>query len=233
MAVYPGALPVKETLQIVDNVTEIKAATINAILDELIAIATELGTDVAGAATNLKTRLATLDGLISDIEAEIAGLTAHPFEAIDEFYTDIESPDDETEFDMFVTTIPANTIQNSGEKIKADYFIEAKEDGVYNLYYGIIRVYFAGEKILEQEVSKNAFESEKINIKIIRTGSDSARCSSYSSAQIDYLGGIIIDIPEPVVYTGAIELKVTVQRYDEYSGFCTGKMGEVEWIAVS
>ena len=55
---YPGALPVKADLQIKDGVTEVKAAPTNAILDELIAIATELGIDVAGSSTNLVTRLA-------------------------------------------------------------------------------------------------------------------------------------------------------------------------------
>lgn len=56
MADYPGSLYTKTT--VTDDVTDVLAAHHNDQEDEILAIETELGTDVAGSATDLKTRLA-------------------------------------------------------------------------------------------------------------------------------------------------------------------------------
>ena len=61
MAVYPGDLPVYNDLKIIDNDEnrgELEAGTTNPWLAEIVAIATELGKNVAGSATDLLTRLA-------------------------------------------------------------------------------------------------------------------------------------------------------------------------------
>jgi hypothetical protein len=55
-ASYPTSL--KSFTTQVDNVDDANAAWANAAQDEILAIETELGTDVAGSATDLKTRLA-------------------------------------------------------------------------------------------------------------------------------------------------------------------------------
>ncbi|MBA7568551.1 hypothetical protein ES708_10280 [subsurface metagenome] len=58
---YPGSLPVYNDLKIIDeHVTRglIEADTTNPWLTEIVAICTELGTDVAGSASDLVTRLA-------------------------------------------------------------------------------------------------------------------------------------------------------------------------------
>lgn len=66
-ASYPGAI--KSFSANVDGVTEVTAATVNSAYDEITAIETELGADVAGSVTNLVTRLAkSLSG---------AGLTSY------------------------------------------------------------------------------------------------------------------------------------------------------------
>ncbi|MBU1864246.1 MAG: hypothetical protein KKH94_11325 [Candidatus Omnitrophica bacterium] len=156
------------------------------------------------------------------------------FKPIDEFHTDVDSPENETEFDIFVTTLPANTLSNIGEKIKADYFIEGLDDGYGTPYYGIFRVYFNEVKILEEEAYLSPTKLETINVKIIRA--ETAGCVRISS-NLGKVGGYgipggVTDVCE-ITWTEPIELKVTVQRYDEYSGLCRGKMGEVEWIASS
>lgn len=56
MTSYPSAL-VSFTPNI-DDITEVTAATVNVAYDEITAVETELGTDVAGSVTDLKTRLA-------------------------------------------------------------------------------------------------------------------------------------------------------------------------------
>ena len=55
-ASYPGAIP--SLTRVTDNVDFVKAAEQNEKADEIEAIATELGTDVAGSVADLKTRLA-------------------------------------------------------------------------------------------------------------------------------------------------------------------------------
>lgn len=55
-ASYPGAI--KTYTEVVDNVTEMTSTDINPVYCEVTAIETELGTDVAGSKTDLKTRLA-------------------------------------------------------------------------------------------------------------------------------------------------------------------------------
>jgi len=55
-ASYPGAI--KNFSAIVNGVTKLVAALFNSPYDEITAIETELGTDVAGTETDLKTRLA-------------------------------------------------------------------------------------------------------------------------------------------------------------------------------
>jgi hypothetical protein len=54
-SVYPGALPSNSTKE--DNVDVYAASHINKVQEDTVAIATELGTDVAGDQTDLKTRL--------------------------------------------------------------------------------------------------------------------------------------------------------------------------------
>lgn len=62
MASYPGAI--KSWSALVDNVDLAEAANVNTVYDEVTAVQTELGADVAGTATDLVTRLAaSLDGL--------------------------------------------------------------------------------------------------------------------------------------------------------------------------
>lgn len=66
MASYPGA--VKTWTSVIDNASEVVAADINTLYDEVTAIETELGTDPASTATDLKTRLAHVlspDGYLS------------------------------------------------------------------------------------------------------------------------------------------------------------------------
>jgi hypothetical protein len=61
-ASFPAAA--KSWTPVVDNVTEAQAVDVNTIYDEVTAIETELGTDPAGTATDVKTRLArSLDGV--------------------------------------------------------------------------------------------------------------------------------------------------------------------------
>ncbi len=55
-ASYPGAI--KTFSAVVNGVTKLVAALFNSPYDEVTAVETELGTDVAGSATDLKTRLA-------------------------------------------------------------------------------------------------------------------------------------------------------------------------------
>ncbi len=55
-ASYPGAI--KTFSSVVNGVTKLVAALFNSPYDEVTAVETELGTDVAGSATDLKTRLA-------------------------------------------------------------------------------------------------------------------------------------------------------------------------------
>lgn len=55
-ASYPGAI--KSFSAVVNGVTKLVAALFNSPYDEITAIETELGTDPAGSATDLKTRLA-------------------------------------------------------------------------------------------------------------------------------------------------------------------------------
>ena len=55
-ASYPGAI--KTFSSVVNGVTKLVAALFNSPYDEITAIETELGTDVAGTAADLKTRLA-------------------------------------------------------------------------------------------------------------------------------------------------------------------------------
>ena len=56
MADYPGSLYTKTT--VTDDVTDVLAAHHNDQEDEILAVETELGTDVAGSAATLKARLA-------------------------------------------------------------------------------------------------------------------------------------------------------------------------------
>lgn len=58
MATYPGAI-VSFTPN-VDDVTEVTAATVNVAYDEITAIETELGADIAGSESNLVTRLSRI-----------------------------------------------------------------------------------------------------------------------------------------------------------------------------
>lgn len=60
VASYPAA--VKSFVQQIDGIDWVLAADINAAYDEIEAIETELGTDVAGSMTDLKTRLAVSIG---------------------------------------------------------------------------------------------------------------------------------------------------------------------------
>lgn len=59
-SVYPGALPTFTTKE--DNVDVYAASHINKLQEDLVAIATELGTDPAATSTDLKTRLAVSIG---------------------------------------------------------------------------------------------------------------------------------------------------------------------------
>ena len=55
---YPDSLPAYSTKKFVNNITEIIATNYNYWYNEVLSIATELGLEVKGAATNLVTRLA-------------------------------------------------------------------------------------------------------------------------------------------------------------------------------
>ena len=71
MANYPGSLPSLGTKT--DNVDNVMAADYNNLAGEVTAIGTELGTDVAGSETDLKTRLAV--SLANDGTLEFADST--------------------------------------------------------------------------------------------------------------------------------------------------------------
>lgn len=134
-------------------------------------------------------------------------------------YTDA-SNSGSTETDLYTFSVPANTLTGSGEYLVAEY------DGLFNTpTSAVIKFYLNGSVSVFTGVS--AVQRWHLKVKIIRTGTTTARHVAMLTGDFNNQIGELINDATGIDWTGSNTIKITGQ--DASSAQITAKMATVEY----
>lgn len=168
--------------------------------------------------------------IVSDINywRQVDGSPASP-KALKDFYADVSNTST-TETDIFTYTTIASTLNNNGEKLKAEYNGNFVGSGTATKQ---IRVYFAGTLIFDSNtLTVSSSGSWSARVSIIRSGSTTARATvnittpgastATYTTETDVTG---------ITYTNTNILKITATAggVGAATGDIIGKHGDITW----
>jgi hypothetical protein len=142
---------------------------------------------------------------------------------IEEWYTDAATSGT-GETDLYSYTVPANVLNNNGDKIIASYTVIGDATAL-----GYVEPYFAGTNLAPDLIVANNNGVVKLEIEIIRVSSSVARCVITGTEGSTYNYTAFIELTSKD-WTGTNVLKITGTAS---TGTITAKMGYVEYKPVA